>query len=72
MSFTKTSERDDLFEMIQAVDPLFKDLLPVDKFAYLITLTHCGRDRTEAISQTIFSNALSCMKTCEDFTEFCS
>ena len=32
-----TVERDDLFRKIQAVDPLFQDLLPVDKFAYLMT-----------------------------------
>ena len=32
-----TVERDDLFRKIQAVDPLFQDLLPVNKFAYLMT-----------------------------------
>ena len=32
-----TVERDDLFKKIQAVDPLFQDLLPFDKFAYLMT-----------------------------------
>ena len=36
--FINTVERHDLFEMIQALDPFFKDLLPVDKSAYLMTL----------------------------------
>ena len=32
-----TIERDNLLKKNQAVDPLFQDKLPVDKFAYLVT-----------------------------------
>ena len=32
-----TVAKDDLLKKIQVLDPLFQDLLPVDKFAYLMT-----------------------------------